>query len=465
MKRHCYRSALFILTFLAFSLLQAQEKETPPAGGTPRDFTLPEKEVIQLDNGLNLVMIPYGSIPKATIRLYVKTGNIDEKEDEVGLVDLLADLMEEGSTTRSAKQIGDEIAGMGGNLSINASSHSFNMSSAVLYEFAPQAVRLMADVLQNPSWPEGELARLKNDMKRNLAIQRSQPQSQAYESFYSRMYPDHPYGRVFPKDTLIDSYTVADIKGFYDTHFGALRTTVYVVGNFDSDQVKAAVQEVFGDWKKGTEASFIETQPVAQSGAHIIDRPGAPQSTIFFGLPVMDVTDPDFIAMDVTNSLLGGSFGSRITSNIREDKGYTYSPYSVLAENYRSGLWYEVADVTTEHTGASLEEIKKEILALQNTPPTAEELKGFQNYEAGIFVLQNATPNGIINQLIFLNTHDLGDEFLKNRVQNIHAVTPEKVQEMAKTYLNPEEMLLIIVGDKSKIESQIPQSVNQPLKQ
>jgi len=455
----------FATSLLICAILPAQQKELPPIGGTPKDFVLPDKESITLDNGLNLVMIPYGSIPKATIRVAVKTGNIEEDEDQVWLIDLLARLMEEGSTSRSAQQLADEMASMGGNLNIGASAHSFSVSSSVLYEFAPDAIRLMADVLQHPLWPESELERLKNDMKRDLAVQLSTPQAQAYQAFYTGLYPDHPYGRPYPSEGLLDSYTTTDIKGFYDDHFGALRTTVYVAGNFDKAAVTNAVKAAFGGWKRGNEPAFDAGAPVANPGTKIIDRPGVSQSTIYYGLPVIDPSHPDFIAMDVTNSLLGGSFGSRITSNIREDKGYTYTPYSVLAENYRSGLWYQVADVTTEHTGASLEEINKEIAKLRETPPGAEELEGFQNYESGIFVLQNSTPNGIINQLVFLNTHDLPEEFLQNRVRNIHALTPEKVQEIAKKYLNPEQMLLIVVGDKAKIESQIPETIVQPLKQ
>ncbi|MGA9239071.1 M16 family metallopeptidase, partial [Robiginitalea sp.] len=192
---------------------------------------------------------------------------------------------------------------------------------------------------------------------------------------------------------------------------------------------------------------------------------GAPQSTIYYGLPVPDPSSPDYTALDITNSLLGGSFASRITSNIREDKGYTYSPYSSLTSNYKTGIWYEAADVTTEHTGASIAEIKKEIELLQEEPPTQEELDGIINYESGIYVLQNSSPNGIIGQLIFLDTHDLDESFLKDKVANMHGVTPERVMEITRKYIRPENMTLIVVGDKAQIENQIDQTLDKPLKQ
>ncbi|MDG1573058.1 pitrilysin family protein [Robiginitalea sp. M366] len=460
------QTVIFLLAALiGMAPLTAQEKEMPPQGGTPKNFKLPEKEIVTFENGLTLVMIPYGTIPKASIRFNLKTGNINETEDQVWLADLMADLLEEGSTTRSARQLADEMAGMGGNLNIGVGLHNSALSASVLYEFAPDAIRLMADVLRNPAWPQGELDRLKSDMKRNLAVQLSRPRAQAQRDFYAAIYPDHPYGRVFPTEAQIDGYTVEDIRAFYEAQLGAQRTTIYVAGNFDKEAVTNAVREALADWREGEPANYPVARAATSPEVKIIDRPGAPQSTIFYGLPVPGPSDPDYLALDVTNSILGGSFASRITSNIREDKGYTYSPTSILADNYQTGLWFERADVTTEHTGASLSEIKKEIEKLQAEPPSEEELEGIINYESGIFVLQNSSPNGIIGQLIFLDTHDLDESFLSNKVANMHAVTPEQVSELTRKYIRPEDMILIVVGDKAKIEGQLQQTLEMPLKQ
>jgi predicted Zn-dependent peptidase len=187
----------------------------------------------------------------------------------------------------------------------------------------------------------------------------------------------------------------------------------------------------------------------------MIDRPAAPQTTVLLGLPTLDHTKPDYLSVQVTNSLLGGSFGSRITSNIREEKGYTYSPFSTITTGVKVAIWYEHADVTTEHTGASLGEISNEIKRLQAEPPSKEELQGIQKYEAGIFVLQNSTPGGIINQLNFLDLHGLSDSYLTDRVKNIYAITPEKVQQIAKDYFKYENMTLVLVGDKKQLDKQM----------
>jgi len=454
------KKILINLILFAFVLTAvAQDKEQPPKGGEPKGFNLPAKEVITLDNGLKLVMVPYGSIPKVTIRCIVKTGNINENKDQVWLCDLLGHLMEEGSTTKDAKALSNLMASMGGNLNISVDSHSTSLSTSVLSDFADKAVTTIADVLMHPKWPESELPRLKNDMKRNLSIRLSRPQAQASKDFYATIYPNHPYGRLYPTDAMIDSYSVDTIKAFYNDNFGAKRTIVYVVGKFDKSAVEEAVKTAFSSWIEGPEVSYPVATPMTEHKVEIIDRPGAPQSTIMYGLPTIDPSNPDFIALDITNSLLGGSFGSRITSNIREDKGYTYSPHSRLQSNYKSGVWYESADVTSQYTGPSIAEINKEIYKLQNAAPSQGELDGIKNYESGLFVLRNSTPGGIINQLNFLDLHDLPDSWLENKVKNVMAVTPEQVQEMTKKYIQPENMTLIVVGDKEKIQNQINETL------
>ena len=448
---------LYFFSLIAISFVTAQEKETPPAGGEPRDFVLPEREEITLDNGLRIVLAPYGAIPKTTIRMVVKTGNIHETENEVWLSDLTANLMEEGTDSLNAKKIADKMARMGGDLNIFVNEHTTNLVSSVLYEFAPDAINVMSEVMTAPSFPENELDRLKGNLKRNLSVSLTRPQAQASASFYKSLYPDHPYGRIYPSETMLDSYTAEKVQSFYDAQFGAQRTTIYVAGKFNRDQVVRVIKEKLGGWKKGPEDSYPVAKPATFENltVQITDRPNAPQSTIYYGLPVVDVSHPDYIALDVTNSLLGGSFGSRITSNIREDKGYTYSPRSILDDKYKSGVWAEIADVTTQHTAASLEEIKNEIIRLQNEPPTQEELAGIQNYESGIFVLQNSSPGGIIGQLVFLDVNDLDDSYLKNRVNNIMKITPEDVQNMTKKYIDPNKMNLVIVGDKKEVEKQL----------
>ncbi len=452
--KFCINVMVSVLLFAFVSLATAQQEE-PPEGGKPKPFNLPEKTVFSLQNGLDATMVPYGKLPKVTVEVVIRAGNLNESENQVWLADLTGEYLKEGTESLTSEALAKKMAGMGGELNVAVGMDQTTISADVLAEYGPQLVGLLADVVQSPSFPEAELERLKNDRIRQLNIAKSQPQSLAREKFRALLYPDHPYGRIFPTEAMINGYTIEDVRNFYEQNFGAQRTQVYVAGVFDSDMMEAAIRGAFANWQKGPITLLNIPNPVTERAVHIIDRPDAPQSTIYLGLPVIDPSHEDYLALQVTNALLGGSFASRITSNIREDKGYTYSPRSRVSARYRDAHWVQMADVTTDVTGAALKEIFYEIDRLQEEPPSEQELKGIQNYVAGTFVLQNSSRGGIINQLQFLNLHELDDRYLNQYVQNVHALTPGKVREMARTYLRDKNMTIVIVGDTDKIKEQV----------
>ncbi len=268
------------------------------------------------------------------------------------------------------------------------------------------------------------------------------------------MYKDHPYGRLYPTEEMLTSYTIDKVKSFYGSNFGAQRTKVYVVGKFDEAAVTKAIDDGFGKWKKGPDVSYPPAKATATPEKAIIDRSAAPQTTVMMGLPSLDPSNPNYLPLRVANTLLGGAFSSRITRNIREDKGYTYSPFATIQPGYRTAIWYEMADVTSEHTIDAVNEITKEITRLQNEAPTADELKGFQNYMAGVFVLQNSSQQGIITQLDFIDLHGLSDSYLTNYVKNVYAVTPATVQQLAKENFQPDKLTIVMVGDQKQIQAQ-----------
>ncbi len=451
------RKYFLALTLLAaVSIPAAAQKQAPPAGGPPKPFHVPTPQTYQLPNGMKVTMLKYGSVPKVTVQAVMRVGNANEQADHVWLADFTGNLMKEGSVSHNAEQIAKTSASMGARgLSISVGEDETRATLDVLGEFGPKAVALLADVLEHPAFPASEVERLKNNLKRQLTVQKSQPQLLAQAKFAELTYPNQAYGRFFPTMEVIDKFDAEQAKSFYDAQFGAARTHLYVVGQFDDAAVKKAIQDAFSSWRKGPEAENDVPKPVAQRRLELVEKPGAVQSSLIIGLPVIDPSNPDYVPLRVMDNILGGSFGSRITANIREQKGYTYSPGSSINAYYRTAYWAEFADVTTAVTGPSIKEILYEIDRLQKDPPTADELKGIQAYMSGIFVLQNSTRQGIIGQLSFAELHGLGPEYLQSFVQKVNAVTPEKVQEMAKKYLDPNRMTIVVVGDKEKIADQI----------
>lgn len=450
-----YRYTMMILVSLSsFGVAEAQ-KETPPAGSTVKDFKLAAKKEITLANGLRSTMVQFGQLPKVNISLIVKTGNVHEGPNEVWLADLTGRMMREGTSSMDFKALSKKVAGMGGTINITVGPDQTTISGAVLSEFAADFVKVVADVAINPVFPASEVERLKSNLKRQLVLQKAVPQVQAREKFFQTMYKDHPYGQYFPTDEMINSFTLQMVKDFYNNNYGARRSVLYIVGKYDEVPVNAAVNAAFSKWKAGAGIKYPAPNQVTKRDTIIIDRKAAPQTTLVLGLPSINPKGEDYIAHIVTNSLLGGSFGSRITSNIRENKGYTYSPFSSI-DNRKSGtLWIQQADISSEHTIDALMEIEKEIKRLQNDAPSSQELEGIQNYEAGIFVLRNSSINGITNQLNFLDLYGLDHSYLNNYVKNVYKVTPDKVSEIARNNYLYDKMLIVMVGDKEMINKQV----------
>jgi zinc protease len=449
-------SQVFVAALTLLATVAYAQKQTPPAGGKPKDFKLPEKKLNTLPNGLKTTMVQYGAIPKVTIQLILKTGNVHEAENEVWLADLTGDLLKEGgTTTMDFKTISKKVAGMGGDINVGVGSDQTFITGSVLSEFAPHLIKLMADMIQNPKFPESEIGRLKDDLKRNLSVQKDVPQAKAQEKFLGTIYANHAYGRYFPTEKMLDSYTVDMVKAFYEKNFGAKRTVVYVVGKFDEGATGKAIEDSFKGWKEGPEISYPPVEQIKTNKVAIIDRPNAPQTTVIIGLPTLTPKAEDVVSLQVTNAILGGSFSSRITTNLREDKGFTYSPFSTIQNNKGVSIWYEQADVTSANTGESLQEIAKEINKLQKEAPSETELNGIKNYMSGLFVLQNSSPGGIIGQLNFIDQNELNESYLTNRVQNIHSVTPDQVSKMAREHFKYEDMTVVLVGDKKLLDKQM----------
>ncbi len=441
-------------TILGIAPAMAQ-KQAPPEGQPAKAFTVPANETYTLPNGLKVTLVPYGIIPKAAISLAVDAGEINAGNTRAGVAALTTDLMKEGTDKLTSQEISEAAASMGSALNINTGADRTNLGIDVLQEFAPDAVKLLAGVAQHPRLPESELQRLKNDALRRIALQTSEPQTIALMRFRKILYGEHPYATVVPSEGEIKKLTIQDVKDFYAGNFGAQRSHLYVAGKFDMAAVKKAIEDSFGSWSKGP--ARLENVPVlkAQHLLDITDRPGAPQSTLLVGLPVPPSTSPDAVPLVVTNALLGGSFNSRITANIREQKGYTYSPHSEISRRYHDGYWAESADVTTQFTGPSLKEIFAEVMRMQKEPVSDPELRGIQNYLSGVFVIQNSNRGALIGQLENVDFQGLGEDYLKTYVAKVNAVTPAVIQQITQDYIKPQEMTIVVVGDKAKIAEQL----------
>lgn len=448
------RRSIAILLALASLVANAEVRESPPAPGEPRDFSLPSRETLSLPSGLSITFIDLGSVPKVTLVANVRTGNIDE-ERSTWLADVAVEMLKEGTTTRSAGDIARAAAAMGGTLNVGAGAEQTSVSIGVLSEHAVDAAKLVADVLRNPRFPESELPRVLANFERSLAVARADPQALADEAMAKLVYGDHPFGRALPAPGQLAGYDIASVRGFYERNFGARRTHVYVAGRYDRVALERALRDAFGDWPAGPAPTELPPAAAETLQLQFVDSPGAPQSSLRIALPVPDPSHALYFQTTLMNSLLGGTFGSRIVTNIREDKGYSYSPGSSINARRRAALWVLSAEVTTEHTAAALGEIYREIARLQKEPPPAEELDAVKTYRGGLFVISNSSPNGVLGQLAFMDLHQLPADFLTRWVARIRAVTPAEVSAMAARFVRPEKMTVVVAGDLAKIRDSV----------
>lgn len=426
-----------------------------PEVGRLEPFALPSVDRTHTDSGVELQLVAAGSVPKASVRLVLPLGSVHEAPEQNWITRLLSEFLKEGAGGLDCTDLADAVARMGGRLNVHVDDDTMTVSASVLGEYASDFVRLAGQIVREPAFPAAELDRLKSDLQRNLDLAKAQPGALAAAAFRRVLYGDHPYGRLLAKSEVIDGFTAEQSREFFEARAIPDGTRLYVAGTFDASAVTRAAEAAFAGWEGSAAAESTPANPSSERAIHLVDRPGAEQSTLSIGLPVPDPTDDDYVPLAVTNSLLGGSFYSRITLNIREDKGYTYSPRSVLSTHPGVAHWVESADVTTNVTGASLKEIIAEVNRLGDEPPSAEELEGIQNYVAGAYVLRHATPGGILDQLAFLDLHGLDHEWAAAYVDRVYALSADEMRQIAHDHLRTDEMAIAIVGDASEIREEI----------
>ena len=426
-----------------------------PIPGAPPAARPPARNDQRLANGMRATFVRVGAVPMASVRLVLRTGSADVPAGQTWLDRFIHDYLREGAEQRDAAAFADAMAGLGGRLTVDTDEHTTVLRTEVLAERTPEAIALLAEVARRPRFPEREAERLRADLRRGLDLALAQPQYVTFAAFRAALYPDHPYGRVIPDAAAFADFDAASARAFWAAQTGAQRALLLVGGVFDQDAAMQAWRGAFEDWGQGPAAAAHRPTPHEGRVIRVIDRPGAEQSTVYVGRTVPDPMHADYVPLEVTNFLLAGSFHSRITMNIREAKGYTYSPHGFVSSRPRDAYWVEVADITTASTGAAIGEVFGEIERLRHEAPPADELLGIQNYAAGTFVIRQATPGGILDHLEFLDLHGLDARYSAAYVDRVRAVTPDEVRRVAEQYLGTEAMTIAIAGDRATIDAQL----------
>jgi predicted Zn-dependent peptidase len=421
-------------------------------------LNLPKITEKKLPNGLTVVLAPLPNVPKMTAILTFRSATTaSDRSAHPGIAQIAASVVNEGTDTRTSKQIKEELRSIGGTLSLGSDADSTSMNASALSEFSSRLFELMSDVAQHPSFPQTEVKLAQENTIQQIRAGRADPNFLANERFQKAVFGNHPYGFVVPDEKSISALTQADLEAFVSKYYIPNAAHLIVVGDIDVDKTFAEVEKAFGSWKSGT-VPPDENPPVPQREKrqiYFVNRPGSIQSAIYIGNASIPRKDKDYFAIRTADTIYGSSFYSRLTRNIRESKGYTYSPFSFSNTRAKTGSFVAGAFVRNEVTGPTLLEMFYELDRMRVLPVTDEELSAAKEYSTGNFSVELASQFGLASRINSVYTFDLDKSFINDFRPKIQALTTADIQKAAAKYFDTYRAAIVIVGDWDKVKDQV----------
>jgi zinc protease len=436
----------------------AEFRHKLPAAGEKTPFKVPEVKRFRLKNGLRVILAESHKLPLVGVEMVVRTGNGANPRDKAGLADLVADMLDEGTATRSATQIAEKIAQLGATLSTNATWDASSLSVSALTENIDRALDVWADVLLQPAFSEDDLARVRENLLSTLARRKDSPPLVAGLTFARALYGEsHPYGwPLGGTEESVRRITRTDVQNFFQAFYRPNNAVLVVAGDIKEAELRTKMDKLLATWKPKPipTAKIPKAPPVEKTQILLVDKAGAPQSSIRLGLVGIERKNPDYYRALVMNQILGGTF-KRLTLNLRETKGWTYGVASMFEARRAPGPWTTGGEFVANHTADSVTEILKEISALRSDEVGESELKDTKDEILRAFPARFATANQVAAQMAALAVYDLPDKELQTFTARIASVSAADVHKMAQKYLRPDYMVIVVVGDRSSIEASL----------
>jgi zinc protease len=451
------RRAVVVVAGLLMTAPSAWAQTPLPAVGPERPFAPAARSERTLPNGLQVIALRHATVPKVTAILGIKSGLAAEPAEKAGLAQFAVDLAQEGTATRSSEQIKREVFAMGASLNGAAGQDASTFQIRGLNTTLLQMLAVVADVVRNPSFPQAELDLLKARTGQQLQAQTASPQYVNNKMFRQTLFASHPYSRIGVTPETLPAIDRASIVSFQQTYYRPNNAYLVVVGDVAADAVFAAAEKAFGSWERRALPEAKTTPLPVLKGRTLVfvQRPNSVQSSISVGNFTPQRDDPRWYTLQLANQIFGAAFDSRLVRNIREEKGYTYSPQSVFQSMAQGGLYRAVADVRNEVTGATLKEIYAEIDKLREGGPEAEELSDAKQYSRGLFVLQNASQTGLAATLNTMSTFNLPKDYPETFQRQISQPSGEAIKTGAQMLLGSMDSVVTIVGDYTKVKDQL----------
>lgn len=434
---------------------QAPDRSVAPKPGPPPALKLPQIQKRTLSNGVPVWIVELHKVPVVHVTLAVKSGSGADPRGKYGIASLTAEMLDEGAGQRNALQIADAVDYLGASLSTSSSSDASFVDLHVPVARLGDALPILADVSLRPLFPEQELQRAREELLTSLVQAQDDPASLIQFAFPRLVFgPQHRYGTVsIGTAAAVKGFSVADLRQFHAQHYVPSNAVIIVTGDVTPASAVARLEAAFGAWK-GTAAPRTAVPAAPQLTARqviLVDKPGAAQSQIRIGWVGVPRSTPDYFALRVLNTILGGSFTSRLNQNLREEHGYSYGASSSFDMRSAAGPFYAAAGVQTDKTSEALTEFFKELDAIRKPIP-AEEIEKAKNYLALLLPRTFETTESLAGSLAQVFVYNLPADYYATYTDRIRAVTPADVQRTAERYIQPDKFAIVIVGDRKVIE-------------
>jgi predicted Zn-dependent peptidase len=405
---------------------------------------------------MEIVLAESHTIPKFHGELFFRSGNAAAIHRGPGLAEMTATVVRTGTARRASRQIEEDLRRIGADLSSTAGMDTSVISFAGLSEFAEPLLGMVNELSREAAFPEPEFERERRQKLEEVKLSRTQPGFLAGERLRKVLFGDHPYAQVAPTEAQVAAYRRDELIDVYREFYTPENALLVLVGDFDSASMLKKIENTFGAWS-GRKPEPKETVPPPRlhgRRVYLVHVPGAVQTQIIAGCHSITRRHPDWVRLGLTNSLYGGAFNSRLVMNIREDKGYTYSPRSGVSSLRQYGYFSISAAVRNDVVAASLTEIFYELDKLRALSVPEPELSDARNYVTGVFSLGLATQDGLLSQLAVVALNDLPGDYLETYRERVRAIAPNDLLDTARRYLDSPNMQVVLVGDRSQIESQ-----------
>jgi zinc protease len=434
----------------------ATQKRPVPPLAKARPAKLPTVGERTLDNGLRVLAVRRPGVPLAELRLRIPFAGPRGKggRAHTAQASLLGDTLMSGTENRTAAQLAADVQALGAQLSASTDADRLGFGGSVLISGLPGLLDVLRDVLTSATYPKDEVAGERDRLVQELAMYRSQAAVVAREALLRRMYGEHPYGRELPAAEELQGVKASQLRALHAKRVAPAGSILTVVGDLTPSRALGLVEAALSDWTATSEALTTPELPTPPAGpALLLDRPGAVQTTLRMAASAPRRTDPDYAAFSLANLVFGGYFSSRWVANIREDKGYTYSPHAQVEHPPAGSRVTVSADVSTPTTAPALLETVYELGRVATVPISQPELDQARRYAIGVLALTTASQAGLASTLSQLAAGGLGVEWLREHPQQLAGVTVDDALAAASRWLAPNRMTSVFVGDVAQVEA------------